>query len=67
MLKYLNKKGESQAEFAERIGVSRSFITEVVKDRCRFGAKTMITVVAATRGKVTYHDLLSRDITLRPK
>jgi DNA-binding transcriptional regulator YdaS (Cro superfamily) len=65
LLKYLNRQGKSQAAFAEQIGVSRSFITEVVKDHCRFGAEMMMTVVDATGGEVTPNDLLSRRITPR--
>ena len=67
LLKYLRlkKPPQSQADFADQIGVSRSFITEVVKDHCRFGADLTMDIVAITGGKVSATDLLSRKITPR--
>ena len=63
--KYL--KGKNQAEFARKIGVCRSSITEVKNDRARFSPEKAQIVQRVTKGRVKASSLVFRKITPRKR
>lgn len=55
---YLEKKKLTQQEFAKRIGVKQSMISDVINGVTRFSADTALRVTKKTRGALKLEDLI---------
>ena len=55
---YLKKYSVTQRELAEKVGVSRVQITNIVNKKNYASARLMKKIIQVTDGKVTYEDLI---------
>lgn len=54
---YLDKEGVTQTEFAERCDVSQGMVWQWLNKKRRVAAERVLTVEAATGGKVSRHEI----------
>ena len=57
ILRYLEAHGKTQAGFARRMGISKSFLSDVVHGRSFLGRKNSCKCVELTGGEVTLAEL----------
>lgn len=54
---YCERHGLTQAEFAERIGLSAAYVSQVIRGVERMGREAAEKIVAATGGELTFDAL----------
>jgi transcriptional regulator with XRE-family HTH domain len=59
---YLKKHGIKQIEFAERLGISRSYLNEIAQRRALNPSATVVALIEqATQGEVKAADLIKEE------
>ena len=56
--KYLEDVGETQGWLAQKAGLSEGYLSNIVRGRARCGAEAARKLVAASRGALSFEDLL---------
>lgn len=61
LAEYLNKYSVTHRALADKVGVSRVQITNIVNKKNYASAMLMKKIIQATDGKVTYEDLIENE------
>ena len=57
--RYCEKHGLRQAHFADRCGLSKPYISQIINGRQKVGANAARDIVAASGGEITFEELLT--------
>ena len=61
ILRYVKKRGITQAEFAKRVGASPQLISDVIHSRGFLGREKSLQVVQTTGGEIGLEELAAWD------
>ncbi|CAB4187938.1 HTH_XRE domain containing protein [uncultured Caudovirales phage] len=57
LIKFINETGLNRADFAEKCGLTRMGLYNILEKKCQPSMKTVQAIEAFSKGQVTYKDL----------